>query len=209
MKTYAFTPPEQACFPPFVQWSGSNRFLSPPECDALIAIGNREALGFGSVGNGENGAHRVDRTYRQVLTRALYPEPDGIGWLYERIREKVTLANNGLFRFDLTGIEEGIQFLRYDAPPTAVEIPGHYKWHQDFGGGKSSLRKLSLVVQLSEPADYSGCRLRMFTDQDFEPNYASRGDAVMFPAWTPHMVSPITRGTRYALAAWVCGPQLR
>jgi PKHD-type hydroxylase len=72
-----------------------------------------------------------------------------------------------------------------------------------------------LVVQLSNPADYDGCALRMFTDCDFVPRtpegvpVTEQGDAVLFPSWAPHMVTPITRGTRYALAAWVCGPQFR
>jgi predicted 2-oxoglutarate/Fe(II)-dependent dioxygenase YbiX len=31
----------------------------------------------------------------------------------------------------------------------------------------------------------------------------------MFPSWTPHCVSNITRGTRYALVAWVHGTPFR
>ncbi len=213
---YSFSPPERPCFPPFVQWRGEQPFLSPPECRELIAIGNAGTLIYGTIGNGTNDGFKLDKGYRCVRTRALYPEAGGVGWLYERIRKLVLPANADHYRFDLTGIEQGIQFLRYDAPDaTKGEVePGHYKWHQDFGGGASSLRKLSLVVQLSDPADYDGCELRLFTDCDFTPHgdgfpLKAQGDAVLFPAWTPHMVTPITRGTRYALAAWICGPQLR
>jgi PKHD-type hydroxylase len=213
MTSFAFTPPERPCLPPFVQWH-AQPFLSGPECRELIQVGNRN-LGLGMIGNGSNDGFKLDKGYRCVLTRALFQEVDKVDWLFERIYSLVGLANEAHFRFDLTDIEEGAQFLRYDEPATAADPPGHYKWHQDFGGGRSSLRKLSLVVQLSDPADYDGCELRLFTDQDFAPHapdglpVKSQGDAVLFPSWTPHMVSPITRGTRYALAAWVCGPQFR
>lgn len=211
---YSFSPPERPCFPPFIQWRGEQPFLSPPECRELIAIGNSVSLGFGTIGNGDNYGYKLDKGYRCVRTRALYPESDGVTWLYQRIHKLVATANAEHFRFDLTGIEQGVQFLRYDAPETSSDAPGHYNWHQDFGGGASSLRKLSLVVQLSDPTDYDGCELRLFTDCDFAPHgdgqpLKAQGDGILFPAWTPHMVTPIVRGTRYALAAWVCGPQLR
>ena len=214
MQAMTFRPPERPCFPPFVQWQGMHRFLSPPECRELIDVGTSGMLGLGMIGNAVNDGFKLDKTYRCVRTRALFAAADKVGWLYQRIYQLVGLANDAQYRFDLTSIEEGIQFLRYDEPSTAEQQPGHYRWHQDFGGGRSSLRKLSLVVQLSEPEEYEGCELRMFTDTDFAPNgpdgpLKGQGDAVLFPSWTPHMVTPITRGTRYALAAWVCGPQLR
>lgn len=208
---YGFSPPERPCFPPYVQWQG---FLSPPECQSLIATGEMGKLGHGTIGNGDNHGYKLDLSYRCVKTRALYAETDGVGWLYERIRTLVTAANEREYRFDLTGIEQGVQFLRYDAPKDEGEFGGRYRWHQDFGGGASSLRKLSLVVQLSDPAEYEGGELRLFTDCDFVPHcngqpLTGRGDAVLFPSWTPHMVAPITKGVRYSLAAWVCGPQFR
>lgn len=212
---YPFAPPEHPAFPPFIQWSSDAPLLSPPECRELIALGNARGLGKGMIGNGANNAFRLEPEYRTVLTRALYAGADDVHWLYQRIRRLVSAANRDFFRFDLTGIEEGIQFLRYDAPEALGGQAGHYKWHQDFGGGKSSLRKLSLVVQLSAPEDYEGCRLTFFTDRQYEPargdgqSVIGQGEAVLFPSWTPHMVTPITRGTRYALAAWICGPQFR
>jgi PKHD-type hydroxylase len=211
---YAFSPPERPCFPPYLQWHGEQPFLSGPECRELIEIGNGVSLGFGTIGNGDNYGFKLDKGYRCVRTRALYPTADRVEWLYQRIQRLITAANHEHYRFDLTGIEQGVQFLRYDAPADGSPA-GHYKWHQDFGGGASSLRKLSLVVQLSAPEEYEGCELRLFTDCDYAPRapdgapVKGQGDAVLFPAWTPHMVTPITRGTRYALAAWVCGPQLR
>lgn len=203
---FGFRPSEQRCQPPFVQWSGDNRLLSQPECDAIVELGESSTLQFGTVGNGSNHDYRDDRSYRCVQTRALWP--NDAPWLYEKLRERIRWANESDYRADLTGIQEGLQFLRYDTPDGVVPA-GHYKWHQDFGGGVSSNRKLSLVCQLSRPEDYDGCELHLFTDCDFVPPYRQQGDAILFPSWTPHMVAPITRGRRYALVAWISGPQWR
>lgn len=205
---FPFSPPERPFQPPFVQWTGENRLLSWPECKALIEIGNETELGFGNIGNGDNYGFKLDPEYRCVRTRGLFPTDDRLGWLFERLRDRVTWANEAHYRFDLTSIIEGVQFLRYDEPEG--ETPGgHYRWHQDFGGGRSSLRKLSVVVQLSPAEDYEGGELHLFTDQDFVPQFQEQGEAILFPSWTPHMVSPVTKGTRYALAVWVSGPQFR
>lgn len=214
VRSFPFSPPERAFQPPYVQWAAPQPFLSPPECEVLRRLGESKPLGAGLIGNGTNDGFRLDPGYRHVQTRALTID-EGLGWLYERIRDRVMAVNEQHYRFDLTGIEEGIQFLRYDAPASDDVPPGHYNWHQDFGGGRSSLRKLSLVIQLSEPRHYQGGRLRLFTDCDFEPQGPSgaplinEGEAVLFPSWTPHMVAPVTAGLRYSLAAWVCGPQFR
>lgn len=198
MRTYQ--PNQNREYPPYV-WYGD--MFSPPECDALIQIGESQPLGSGSIGNGFDGQNVVNDDYRQVLTRAIMP--DEVPWAFDRVVEKTEATNREHFRFDLTGLHEGLIFLRYDF----ADKPGKYEWHQDIGGGVSSLRKLSMTCQLSQPDDYDGCRLHLFTNCDFDPGHVNRGDAVIFPSYLPHCVTPITRGRRYALVAWVGGPQFR
>lgn len=206
MRPYYISPPERPAFPPFVHYSGTNRLLTPEQCEEVIKVGTSHPLFQGSIGNGDpqaGGNNRIDPGYRSVMTRGL--GLDEVPWLYDLLAERCNWTNRDYFRFDLTGIEEGIQFLEYQDG----EQPGHYNWHQDYGGGPSSKRKLSIVVQLSDPADYDGCRLRLFTDQEFDSPAIGRGEMIVFPSYLPHMVSKITRGRRYALACWVCGPQFR
>jgi PKHD-type hydroxylase len=31
----------------------------------------------------------------------------------------------------------------------------------------------------------------------------------LFPSWSLHRVTPVTKGTRYSLVAWVSGPRFR
>ncbi len=199
--------PQQEEFPPFVQYKA---LLSPPECEAIIAAGESLGLYPGTIGNGLNTAAVEDKSYRQVKTTLLPPirmgdSPLDLRWLYQRLQDRVQWTNRDYYGFDLNGFDEGIAFLKYEAG----DQPGHYRWHQDFGGGPSSLRKLSIVAQLSKPTDYQGCELRMFTNCDFAPDTKGQGDVIIFPSWTPHMVTPIDHGVRYSLAIWVAGPRFR
>jgi len=36
-----------------------------------------------------------------------------------------------------------------------------------------------------------------------------RGLITVFPAWTLHQVTPVTKGTRQTLVTWVCGPEFK
>lgn len=200
-------PPEMPAFPAFVQYNQDNPFLTEQQCDDVIEIAERETLGLGSVGNTTNDGFAEDLDYRCVRVRSLWPHQDELEWLFERIRDRVSWTNQDFYRFDLHGLLEGIQYLKYSVDEE--EKPGHYRWHQDYGGGYSSHRKLSVMIQLSAPIEYEGCRLKMFTSEEFEVPTLARGTGVIFPSWQPHMVTPITGGMRRALACWVSGPQFR
>lgn len=196
-------PAEQGPFPPYVYYP---KLYSPPECQEIIKIGEGKEHVPGGVGNAGNDTFVNDPEYRKVQTCSITPHD--CDWLFRRLKERIEWTNKDYFGFDLSGFFESAIWLRYDA--TEDESPnGHYKWHQDFGGGYSSLRKLSVVVQLTSPRCYRGCRLRMFTNQDFDPEHIDQGDVIIFPSWVPHMVTPITKGTRHALAIWVSGPPFR
>lgn len=202
---YPIAPPAMPEFVPHVQWSGANRMLSGPECEAVIALGLSKPMEPAAIGS--NDARRIDPSYRKVDVSTLHM--GDAPWLFERVGEKVKWTNETYYGFDLVGVIEPIQFLRYEAMQTAEAIPGHYDWHQDFGAGAMATRKLSLVIQLSDPATYKGCRLRCMTHYEWECPYINQGDAVVFPSWTPHRVLPIEDGVRYALAVWVHGPRFR
>lgn len=198
-------------FPPYVWFPG---VLSAIECEALAQLGDSKEPQPGSIGNGGvESDHRVDDNYRKVDTAQFLPSDmlctGNLHWLFERVRDKVMWANANHYRFDLHGLWQQINYLRYKAASTADEVPGHYDAHQDFGGGESSQRKLSVVIQLSPPESYDGCRLLLHTEREFDPGHVGQGDMIVFPSWCVHRVTPITRGERRALVSWVSGPQFR
>lgn len=204
MSNQVILPEQQPEFPPYVWYS---KLFSPPECVELIRIGESMPLEKGAIGNGMNNQTQVNEDYRCVETSPI--EVHHAPWAYDRLRERIEACNKTFFRFDLHGLYERLVFLKYRAAETSDGKPGKYDWHQDIGGGMSSLRKLSVVSQLSSPEEYDGCRLRLFSNMDFDPDHTERGDTIVFPSYLPHCVTPITRGVRYALVAWVTGPQFR
>lgn len=179
--------------------------LSKPECEWIIARGEGEGIVPATVGTPTD--HRVDEKVRCVKM-ATFDHQDS-AWLYDRIAQKITSANRDYYQFDLTGLLEPIQFLKYTVAENGGQN-GHYIWHQDAGAGSMGNRKLSLVVQLSPVSAYEGCRLSWFGEYGAQESPAvDQGEAVIFPSYVPHMVSSITKGVRYALVAWVHGPRFR
>jgi predicted 2-oxoglutarate/Fe(II)-dependent dioxygenase YbiX len=105
--------------------------------------------------------------------------------------------NERCWRFVLGGGLE-LNLLRYG--------PGdHYaRWHTDLFA-EASTRKLSFSVQLT--ADYTGGALWM--QEKTAPASRALGDIILFPAFTPHRVEPVTAGVRLALVGWLHGPPFR
>jgi len=74
------------------------------------------------------------------------------------------------------------------------------------------IRKISVIVSLTNPNDYVGGDLKF----DFGANSVlgtdctcteikPRGNVVVFPSWVPHCVTPVESGTRYSLVMWALG----
>jgi len=116
-------------------------------------------------------------------------------------------ANKNAFGFIADYIKD-IQYTKYHADEN-----GHYDWHFDtFWGNPTAYdRKLSVVVQLSDPGDYEGGEFEI--DPQYEPPNAehlkTRGTVIVFPSFIRHRVTPVTRGTRKSLVTWIQGPKFR
>ncbi len=121
------------------------------------------------------------------------------GWVFDKLAGAVSEINAQYFNFDLTGFGEALQLGNYTA-----EEQGTYGWHQDFGGAGAS-RKLTAVLQLSDPADYEGGNLEVLTSKEPESVRKQRGLIISFPCWTVHRVTPVVKGARQTLVAWLSG----
>ena len=110
--------------------------------------------------------------------------------------------NSKFFNFDLYGFIEGFQFTHYKEPD------GKYKKHVD-RGLNIQIRKLSLSIQLSDPNSYKGGDLILHYQDTPIILPKEQGKLLMFPSYTMHEVTPVTKGERYSLVAWITGPQFR
>jgi PKHD-type hydroxylase len=205
MKDRIFMPPERPEFPNYVF---TKNFLTISECERLIGeCGEHPELKFAVIGNGSDGVSQENLAYRTVKVKHLWE--DSFDWVYTKLHDEI-LKVNKIFEFDLSGIDENFQFLRYDSQPEGSVIPpGHYGWHQDYGGGPYSRRKISVVVNLSPPANYKGCSLEIMTHNAFTVSHTEPGTMITFPSYLPHHVTDITEGTRFALVTWISGPRFK
>lgn len=125
-------------------------------------------------------------------------------WVFERLSHVASSLNAQFFRFDLTGFGEALQLTNYDQSEN-----GMYGWHQDYGGKLSPSRKLSLVLQLTDPAQYEGGNLQVMTGGEPQAVRKQRGLIAAFPSYVLHQVTPVTQGSRQSLVAWVSGPAFK
>jgi PKHD-type hydroxylase len=123
-------------------------------------------------------------------------------WVFEKLGHIASSLNSQYYRFDLTGFGEALQLTNYDQSEQ-----GMYGWHQDYGAGPS--RKLSLVLQLTDPSQYEGGNLQVITSGQPQTVRKQRGLVVAFPSYVLHQVTPVTSGSRQSLVAWITGPAFR
>ena len=173
--------------------------LTAAECDTLVALcAAAPKKDAGLVG--ATTAHqirRADLVWLDDLPQA--------AWVMDRMVGLVAAANRESFGFDLTDFAESPQVAHYGA-----ERQGHFDWHSDIGAGAlAAKRKLTVVVQLSDPADYAGGTLDLWPDSHVREVPRQRGLAVVFPSFVLHRVTPVATGARWSLTLWAHGPTFR
>lgn len=67
-------------------------------------------------------------------------------------------------------------------------------------------RKLSMTVQLSDSQHYGGGEVLLHDGPDPWTVCQKQGYATVWPAWTLHEVKPLITGERWAVVAWLRGP---
>jgi PKHD-type hydroxylase len=120
-------------------------------------------------------------------------------WVYDRIRDLSVQANDAIWKFNLHSIIDSIQYTEY------YEGGGHYNWHTDIGPGSINHRKISVTIQLSDPNEYEGGDLEIWSGGNFQTMPKQKGEAVLFPSFLLHRVTPVTKGVRKSLVLWVGG----
>ena len=164
--------------------------FTPAECDAIVALG---AHGDAAPVYG-GGGHAVDRAQRDVQARLLARGEAG-PWLFERLDALFAQAA-AHFAQPVAPIAEPVQVLRY-------ALGNHFQaWHSDAGLDAHARRCLSMSVELSERGDYEGGELEIVPARMQAVRTLPRGSAQLFPSRALHRVTPVTRGTRWALVAW-------
>lgn len=172
--------------------------FTPEECAKIIEIGKSQEMLQARLGD-----DKIETSVRDSRVCWILPE-ENTDWIFEKLEDTVMSVNQALFRFELTGFAEGFQFTEYTEPG------GHYTAHIDRMNIGGTVRKLSMTIQLSDPADYEGGELEILSNLE-HPELAPKeqGTAFFFNSHLLHRVKPVTKGTRYALVAWITGPRFK
>lgn len=173
------------------------------ECDQLVALAkSREAVAGGVLSDKPSWRDKLSRNCKVTWLPA---DPE-TAWAFLRIRNRVTQINDRWLGFNLDGEMEPLQYLDYG-------MGNFYNWHVDNGGDVVATRKLTCVIQLSDPSDYKGGRLEL-DSQTHLPNGAYvnhapkyRGTAIIFPSHIRHVARPVWWGNRKAVVAWFHGKE--
>jgi PKHD-type hydroxylase len=112
--------------------------------------------------------------------------------------------NEKHFNFELSGFEHW-QFTIYDE-----KNAGEYKWHIDTSPvGEKFIRKLSMVLMLSDSSEFVGGHLLINSDGNIQVAEQKKGRAIFFPSWVPHCVTPVLQGVRQTLVIWAHGEKFK
>jgi PKHD-type hydroxylase len=187
---------QEKALPPFETRAIASGFLTDAEMDSLIA--EHASL----VTEGQLGGGGADQRVRRSRVAFLGMEAK-YRWLYDRVWAAAQECNRLFFNVDISAVEGNIQLARYDSTDQ-----GFYDWHTDFAGFRP-LRKISVSVQLSRSEDYEGGDLELLFGNQPEPMERARGAFIAFPSFVLHRVTPVTRGTRWSLVAWILGNRWR
>jgi len=200
-------------------------------CDEVIQLGNSKQEKIGVTGGASDRVKKrkpgvnpnsVEKLLNKKELKSLKKQRDSNvvwlndQWIYDELCPLIAMANQNAgwnFQYDYF---EAIQFTKY-------KLNQFYDWHCDpfhdpyvnhsnpnFHG---KIRKISAILQLSDPKDYKGGELEiqprihndpshvMQTKKHFKP----RGSLIVFPSHLWHRVKPVTKGTRYSLVLWGLG----
>ena len=126
-------------------------------------------------------------------------------WISELLWEYASEANRNAFGFDINLIRD-IQYTVYRA-----ENFGKYDWHHDtfWGNPRTTDRKLSLIIQLSDENDYERGDFELDRQYEQPQGLRKKGTVFVFPSFMLHRVTPVTKGIRRSLVSWVEGPKFR
>jgi PKHD-type hydroxylase len=181
-------------YPPFAWWDDA---FSDEQLQHLrnVAKSAKEEAGVGGPQGG------VNPEVRRSKINWVHCHPD-TEWVYHKLDDVIGKLNSQFYGFQLSGFNDAVQMTNYSS-----FNQGGYGWHQDFGSGCA--RKLSLVMQLSDPSSYEGGNLELMVGDKPTQVEKKIGRIIVFPAWTLHRVTPVTVGTRQTLVTWVSGDPFR
>jgi PKHD-type hydroxylase len=180
---------------PYNSFCTYTNVFTEEEIDSIKKLSNSFTEEKGSI---ENTTRVNINDMRETTIKWIHVTKDS-EWLYRKLTDVIKDANEKYFQFKV----EELETLQY----TIYNEGCFYESHTDFVSAYS--RKLSFVLQLSDPSDYEGGDLILKFDTPFHTVQKNKGSIVIFPSYVLHEVTEVTKGNRITLVAWVRGPAFK
>jgi len=188
------------------EWCYFKSHFSADYCQHLIDVALTREPTQAKIGTAEG--IQSDTSFRRSAIRFVNKGDPQLDFLFDELWKLAIQANKDWFDVHISKLDY-YQIAEYDSAEA-----GEYKQHHDIfymNGDPHYHRKLSCIIQLSDPATYEGGNLTFFDLAEY-PNASElrqQGTVIFFPSFTRHAALPIVNGKRYSVAAWFDGPKWR
>lgn len=188
------------------EWCYFKSYLSADYCQRIIDVALSRPAAEAQIGT--DAGVKADSSFRRSNIRFVNRGDTDLDSMFDELWRMAIRANQDWFDIHISKLDY-FQIAEYDSANK-----GEYKTHHDIfymNGDPYYHRKLSCVIQLSDPSSYEGGDLTFEHVQQI-PNpeeLRMQGTAVFFPSFVRHAALPVTAGKRYSIAAWFDGPKWR
>jgi PKHD-type hydroxylase len=185
------------------EWCYFKEAFTPEQCSIILENGLKLPAEDAKIGVANQS---ILSNVRKSKIRFIHKDNLNFQWLFDAMWKMAIQANDDWFKFNITRITY-IQLAEYDE-----SYQGEYKRHHDvfwMNNDPEYHRKLTAVVQLTDPLTYVGGDFQMF-DLAQNPNadeIKTQGTVIFLPSFIEHQANPVIKGTRYSLACWFDGPK--
>lgn len=188
------------------EWCYFKSHFTKSQCDRIVETIQKRPHKDAQIG--VNGTVTEDSSFRKSKIRFVNKGDAELGYMFDELWKTAIVANNDWFNFHISKLDY-LQFAEYESANR-----GEYKTHHDvfyINNDPVYHRKLSCIVQLSDPKTYKGGDLELM-EVDTAPNkeeMRQQGTVIFFPSFVRHAALPVTEGKRHSTAAWFDGPKWR
>ncbi|MBL4667339.1 MAG: 2OG-Fe(II) oxygenase, partial [Sneathiella sp.] len=128
------------------------------------------------------------------------------GYPLDQINFGISQVNSDGWRFELTGIPaDDMPWMVRQKKGGVDDAP----WETDLAEAFTSSRKLSFILQLTDPNNYEGGDVILHNTPSQTEGFRAQGTLIVFPSYWLHKITPVTKGTRHAIVGWMHGHSFR
>ena len=181
------------------QWITINDVFDEGNCKRILDEANNNGYHTAKLGNDTQDSNYIDPDIRSCLVSDI-PIKKYL-WVESKLTNALRQVNQ-YFKYDLDGYMD-LQVIQYN-------VNSYFKPHLDIYSLDTDMqRKITFVIQLSKPEDYTGGELKLYTKGDPDVVPKTQGTMIAFPSYLLHEVSPILSGQRYTSIGWCFGKEFR